>query len=36
MKIHIMGTRAVLGYRLGDVFSGVLSVDKVIDRIEWM
>ena len=32
----IIGTRAVLEYRLGDVFSGVLSVDKVIDRIEWM
>lgn len=36
MKSHIMGTRAVLGYRLGDVFSGELSIDKVIDRIEWM
>ena len=31
-----MGTRAVLRYRLGDVFSGELSIDKVIDRIEWM
>lgn len=32
----IIGTRAVLEYRLGDVFSGELSVDNVINRIEWM
>lgn len=32
----IIGTRAVLEYRLGDVFSGELSVDKIIERIEWM
>lgn len=31
-----MGTRAVLGYRLGDVFRGELSIDKVINCIEWM
>ena len=32
----IIGTRAVLERRLGDVFSGVLSVENVMDRIEWM
>ena len=32
----IIGTKADLERRLGDVFSGVLSVDKVIDCIERM
>ena len=33
---NIIGTHAFLESRLRDVFSGELSVDKVIDRIEWM
>ena len=32
----IIGTRAVLEYRLGDVFSGDFSVDNVVNRIGWM
>lgn len=32
----IIGTRAVLEYRLKDAFSGELSVGRVIERIEWM
>ena len=32
----IISTRAVLEQRLGDVFSGDLSVGNVVNRIEWM
>lgn len=32
----IIGTRAVLEYRLKDVFNGDLTIDRVVGRIEWM